>query len=200
MPLPSALQFFEAAAVILAIAYLLLATRENILCWPCALLSTAIYTVLFWNVSLLMEALLNIYYMAMAVYGWRQWRCGGKAQTGVGIRTLSVKKHGMIIALILLMTLTSGYLLSRYSTAAWPYVDSLTTWASIITTVMVARKILENWIYWFVIDSISIPLYIERGLIPTALLFAGYLLIVVYGYCSWRQRFYNENATIASTA
>jgi nicotinamide mononucleotide transporter len=69
---------WEAVAVVLAIAYLLLAVKENILCWLFAFMSTAIYTVLFWDVSLLMESALNGYYMAMAVYGWYQWTRGGR--------------------------------------------------------------------------------------------------------------------------
>ena len=68
---------WEMAAVVFAIAYLLLAVRENILCWAFAFISTAIYTVLFWDVSLLMESALNVYYMAMAVYGYHQWTRGG---------------------------------------------------------------------------------------------------------------------------
>ena len=73
----NALSGWEAFAVFLAIAYLLLAVRENILCWYCALFSTAIYIFLFWNVSLLMESALNVYYLLMAVYGWYQWKYGG---------------------------------------------------------------------------------------------------------------------------
>src|SRR5210317_1156534 len=68
---------WEAVAVVFAIAYLLLAVKENILCWLFAFMSTAIYTVLFWDVSLLMESALNVYYMAMAVFGWYQWTRGG---------------------------------------------------------------------------------------------------------------------------
>ena len=69
---------WEALAAALAIAYLLLAARERIACWGCALVITAIYTVLFWNVSLLMESALNVYYLLMAIYGWYQWRRGGR--------------------------------------------------------------------------------------------------------------------------
>jgi nicotinamide mononucleotide transporter len=68
-----------------------------------------------------------------------------------------------------------------------PYLDSFTTWASVITTWMVARKILENWIYWFVIDSVSIVLYVNRSLHLTAVLFAVYLVIIVFGYRDWRR-------------
>lgn len=175
----------EGLAVVLAIAYLLLAAREHIACWACALASTAIYTVVFWDVSLLMEAALNVYYMAMAVYGWQQWRYGGSTHTGVSIRTLTWRQHGLIVATVAVLTLVSGTLLSGKTTAVWPYVDSFTTWASVITTVLVAKKYLENWLYWFVIDGVSIPLYLDRGLYLTAALFAVYLVIVVFGYLSW---------------
>jgi nicotinamide mononucleotide transporter len=189
---------WEGAAVVLAIAYLLLATRENLLCWYCALVSTAIYTVLFWDVNLFMDSALNVYYMGMAVYGWQQWRFGGADHQGVVIRTLALNKHVAIVIFIVALTAVSGHLLSKNTDAAWPYVDSFTTWASVITTVMVARKILENWLYWLVIDAISIPLYVERELFLTAFLFLAYLVIVVIGYLNWRQRYSSQNVARAN--
>lgn len=182
-----AMSMAESIAVVLAVAYLLLAAREHIACWVCALASTAIYTVLFWDVSLLMESALNVYYMAMAVYGWQQWRYGGSTHSGVSIRTLTWRQHGLILAAVAVLTLVSGTLLSGKTTAVWPYVDSFTTWASVITTVLVAKKYLENWLYWFVIDGVSIPLYLDRGLYLTAALFAVYLVIIVFGYLSWQR-------------
>jgi nicotinamide mononucleotide transporter len=184
---------WEVAAVVCAIAYLLLAVREKILCWAFAFVSTAIYTVLFWDVSLLMESALNVYYMAMAVYGYQQWtRGGGNGTSELAIRAMYPRQHAIVIALIVVLTLTSGILLGEYSTAAWPFVDSFTTWASVITTYLVARKYLENWLYWLVIDSVSVPLYIDRDLNLTALLFVAYIIIAVFGYIGWR-RHYLEN-------
>ena len=180
---------WEAIAVVFAIAYLLLAVRENVWCWLFAFLSTAIFTVLFWDVSLLMESALNVYYMAMAVFGWYQWTRGGTGDDseahGLEIRPLSGRQHGLIIVSIALLSAVSGYLLSEHSDAAWPYVDSFTTWASVITTYLVARKYLQNWLYWIVIDAVSVPLYIDRGLNLTALLFVIYIVIAVFGYRSW---------------
>jgi len=184
----NALSGWEAIAVFLAIAYLLLAVRENILCWYCALFSTAIYIFLFWNVSLLMESALNIYYLLMAVYGWYQWKYGGTKKSGIPIQKLGLQKNGIIILSILIITLLSGWLLARHTSAAWPYVDSFTTWGSVVTTVMVAKKVLENWLYWLVIDGISIPLYIDRGLYMTAILFMVYIVIIIFGYLNWRRR------------
>ncbi|MCP4047701.1 MAG: nicotinamide mononucleotide transporter [Gammaproteobacteria bacterium] len=185
------MSLMEVAAVIFAMAYLLLAVRENVLCWLFAFLSTAIYTVLFWDVSLLMESALNVYYMAMAVYGWHQWTRGGingdDQSHALGIRSMSGQQHALVIVAIAILCIVSGYLLSEHSSAAWPYVDSFTTWASVITTYLVARKYLQNWLYWIVIDTVSIPLYIDRGLNLTALLFVVYVVIAVIGYFKWRE-------------
>ena len=187
----SSMSPWELVAVIFAIAYLLLAVRENILCWLFAFFSTAIYTVLFWDVSLLMESALNVYYMAMAVYGWYQWTRGGYNGGGephaLGVQSMSNQQHALVITAIAVLTFVSGYLLSEHSSAAWPYIDSFTTWASVITTYLVTKKYLQNWLYWIVIDTVSIPLYIDRGLNLTALLFAAYVVIAVFGYLGWRK-------------
>tara|TARA_B100001123_G_scaffold254504_1_gene283920 strand:- start:37 stop:483 length:447 start_codon:yes stop_codon:yes gene_type:complete len=136
-----------------------------------------------------MDSALNVFYMGMAVYGWQQWRFGGADHNGVAIEKLTRTEHLKILWSIGLLTTISGLLLSQNTDAAWPFVDSFTTWASAITTVMVARKILENWLYWLVIDAVSIPLYIERELYLTAILFTAYLVIAVIGYLSWQQRY-----------
>ena len=80
-----------------------------------------------------------------------------------------------------------GWLLHRYTAAAFPYADSWVTVASIVTTYMVARKIIENWPYWLVIDSVSLYLYVLRGLNLYAALFALYLVLVVIGWYRWRR-------------
>lgn len=180
---------WEATAVALAIAYLLLALRESVLCWYAALVSTAIYTVLFWDARLLMESALNVYYMGMAVYGWYSWRLGGSDQQGVRIHTWSASRHALVLVGIGVATVVSGALLAAHTDAALPFVDSFTTWSSVVTTFLVARKVLENWLYWIVIDSTSIYLYLERGLEMTAGLFAAYVVIAVFGWLRWRRRY-----------
>lgn len=192
----------EMTAVVFAMAYLLLAVRENVLCWLFAFLSTAIYTVLFWDVSLLMESALNVYYMAMAVYGWYQWTRGGSngddRPHALTVRSMSGAQHAMVITAIAALSFASGYLLSEHSSAVWPYVDSFTTWASVITTYLVACKYLQNWLYWVVIDAVSVPLYIDRGLNLTALLFVAYVVIAVVGYFKWREHLRNNGQAVAA--
>lgn len=196
MDMETILQFFsdksawELTAVVLGLAYLLLAMRESLWCWPAAFVSTAIYTWLFWHVSLLMDSALNVYYMAMAVYGFWAWRFGGgpNQEKELTISRWSSRMHVIVITSVIAISLASGYLLAENTTAVWPYLDSFTTWASVLTTYMVARKILENWIYWIVIDAVAMVLYVERGLYFTAGLFAIYLVLCVVGFIAWSKQ------------
>jgi nicotinamide mononucleotide transporter len=187
----------ETVAVALSIAYLILAMKENSLCWYCAFVSTAIYVVIFGDVSLYMESALNGYYMAMAIYGWYQWQRGGSANQGVALSIWTTRQHFMAIGLILLSTVSSGYLLTVTTEARLPYIDSFTTWASVVTTVMVARKVLENWLYWIVINSVSIFLYIDRELYQTAAMFVVYLVLAIIGYFTWRKNYLEQDSYTA---
>jgi nicotinamide mononucleotide transporter len=188
----------ETLAVALGVAYLVLAMRENSLCWYCAFFSTALYVWIFGDVSLYMESALNVYYMGMAIYGWFQWQRGGINHEGLEIIRWTAKQHGLAISAIVLAALVSGYLLSIGTDARLPYLDSLTTWGSILTTVMVARKVLENWLYWIVINSISIYLYLDRGLEQTASMFMLYLVLAILGYYAWRKKHAGQNRNIAA--
>ena len=180
-----AMSVWEACAVVLGVAYLLLAMKESLWCWYAAFISTAIFLVLFWDVDLLMESALQVYYLGMAVYGWWQWQHGSEGKAELAISSWGTRQHVIALLLVLLASAASGTLLQQFTGAALPYLDSFTTWGSIVTTWMVARKILENWLYWLVIDSVSIYLYLERELYLTAMLFAVYLVIVLFGYRKW---------------
>lgn len=177
----------EVIAVMLAIAYLLLAIRQSLWCWPAAIVSSLIYLVLMYEAGLYMESALQVFYVGVAVYGWRVWRRGGADDGPLAVRTWPRHWHGIAIATVLGLSLLSGVLLTRYSDAALPYLDSFTTWGAILATWMVARKLLENWVYWFVIDSVAMYLYLSRGLYLTTGLFAVYLVLVVIGFRAWRR-------------
>ena len=184
-----AMSGWELLAVVLGVAYLLLAMRESLWCWYAAFGSTLIFLFLFWDVSLLMESALQVYYLFMAVYGWWQWQHSASGGSELAISSWTAGQHCRAIAGVLLASLISGTLLAQHTDAALPFLDSLTTWGSVLTTWMVARKVLENWLYWLAIDSLSIYLYLDRSLYLTALLFLAYVIIVIFGYRKWRQHY-----------
>ena len=176
---------WEGVAVLLAITYLLLAIRQNVLCWPAAIGSALIFTVIIFQAELFMQSALQLFYIGMAGYGWWHWQMeehGGN----LPVRSWGPGDHVVPIAAILALGAGTGVLLEAYSAAAFPYLDSWVAWGAIVTTWMVANKVLQNWHYWFVIDAVSIYLYASQGLWLTAALFAVYLVLIVIGYRQWR--------------
>ncbi|MEM7278489.1 MAG: nicotinamide riboside transporter PnuC [Pseudomonadota bacterium] len=188
----SATRLAELVAVALAIAYLILAIRQNIWCWAAAFFSTGIYVFLYFEVALRMESALNVFYMAVAVYGFWQWR-GGARNIALPVTRYRWSRHLIAIVVILMLSALSGSLLQEFTIASFPYLDSLTTWASVWATILVARKELYNWFYWAAIDSVSIFLYLNKGLGLTACLFVFYLFLIPIGYRSWRAELKDVN-------
>jgi len=190
----SLLSIAEIVAVMLAVAYLLLAIRQNIWCWLCAMISTAIYIVLFMQAKLYMESLLNAFYFGMAVYGWRVWRCDSGDSGSLAVSTRSRKTHLVALVVIAVLSLTTGYLLDAMTDAAYPMIDSLTTYSAIWATWLVAKKVLENWWYWLAIDLVSIPIYWSRDLEFTSLLFVVYVLMIPFGLVAWQRSYRRDRA------
>jgi nicotinamide mononucleotide transporter len=177
----------ELIAVVLALAYLVLAARLNLWCWPAAFVSTAIYLVLFAERQLYQQAGLQVFYLAMAVYGFVQWRKGLTRDDGAIVRW-QARQHLLAIGIVLALTIVTGALEARYTASPLPYLDAFTTWGSVVTTWMVARRVLENWLYWIVVDGLLVYVSYASGLHATAGLFLVYLGIVVAGFFAWRRR------------
>ncbi len=175
----------EVIAVVAAILYLGFAIRQKIVCWLFAALSTAIYVWLFIDVKLYMESVLNAFYLVMAGYGWYVWKSGRDDSHERPVVVWPLKTHLAAMLVVVLLSVASGYWLSAYSDAAFPYIDSLTTWFAIWGTFLVARKVLENWWYWLVIDIASVFIYWSRDLQLTSVLFIIYIIMIPIGLISW---------------
>ena len=186
--------WFEITAVIFAILYLVLAVKQNILCWICGIISSILYFFILRSVDLYMEAYLQIFYVFMGFYGWHQWKIGVSGSGSFLVNTWNKFQHFYAISMIFILSYISAILLRTFTDAALPFFDALVTWGSVVATYMVAKKLLENWIYWLVIDSISILLFISRDLLPTALLFGIYIIIIIFGYLAWSKKLKENNA------
>jgi nicotinamide mononucleotide transporter len=181
--------------MIFAILYLVLAVKQNILCWIAGIISSAFYFFIFHSSGLYMEAYLQIFYVSIGFYGWSQWKSEDDQSTNFIVNIWSKPQHLAAISMILVFSLVSGWLLESYTNAALPFLDALVTWGAVVATYMVAKKVLENWIYWFVIDTISIFLFVARDLWITALLFMIYIVIILFGYRSWKKVHNESNST-----
>jgi nicotinamide mononucleotide transporter len=173
----------EMVAVVFAILYFLLAIRENIWCWFFAGVSTAIYVTVYFDAKLYMESALNVFYFAMAIYGWFIWRSGGEQH--LPVVTWPARTHLLAVTAIAVCVAIIGYLLDTLTDAAFPYIDSVTTFAAIWATFLITRKVLENWWYWLVIDIVSIFIYWSRELELTSVLFVAYVVMIPFGLFKW---------------
>ena len=187
----------EGVGAALAIAYLLLALKQNKLCWFAWIASSILYLYVMYQAGLYMESLLQVFYLCMGFYGLSQWTKTISNNQNTYVDIWSIGNHIFAISLIIVLSFLSGILLSNFSNAALPFIDAFTTWGAIMASYMVAKKILENWIYWFVIDFISVFIFASRGLYFTSALFVTYLVIIYFGYKSWSKIRLNQNESIA---
>ena len=174
----------ETCAVFFSLAYVILAAKENIWCWAAAIISVSIYVYICYNAQLYAETGLQVFYFFMAVYGYFSWSNNNKP---LQISEWKINTHLLIILAGSLTTFLLGFLFSTYTNAKIPIIDSLTTVFSIFATYMVVKKILSNWLYFIIIDTISIYLYFSRELHLTALLFLFYTFIAVIGFIKWNR-------------
>ena len=176
----------ELTAAVLAVAYLLLAIRQLLSCWFAAFVSSCLYVWVFFTAHLYMESVLNVFYAAMAVYGFWRWQ-RGRGGAAPAVTRWPVVRHAAGLLGVVALSLVSYFFLRRFTPAAWPFVDSMVTWSSVFATFLVARKVYENWHWWLVIDSVSLFLSFTRHLYATMLLFALYLVLIVVGMREWRR-------------
>jgi nicotinamide mononucleotide transporter len=176
----------EMIAAALAVAYLVMAIRQRLECWVAAFLSSCLYVWVLFGAHLYMESALNAFYAAMAVYGFWQWQQGTEG-AALAVCRWPFARHAAAFAAVICLSVVSSYFLRRFTPAAWPFADSMVTWASVFATFLVARKVYENWHWWLVIDSVSLCLYFTRRLYLTMLLFGLYLVLIVIGMRQWRR-------------
>ena len=179
------LNLITVCAVISGILYIILAAKENVWCWLAASISVCLYMYINYDLGYYSQAALQIFYLFIAIYGYVMWNKLDPER----IKEWSAKKHLFIIFIGAIITFIIGFILTEYvEDSEQPILDSLTTVFSVFACYMVAKKVLGNWLYWIVIDSLIIYLYYIQGEFILALQFLVYIIIAVYGYFSWIQR------------
>lgn len=186
----------EGIAVLSGLAYIGLATRESILCWYAAMLGNVLFIIIFFDAALYTKVPLRAYYLLMAFYGLYEWKKGAEEGAPAPIRTLRPSYHALGIVTCTIAGTVLAFSLARWTDASMPYLDSLTTVFSLFTTWMVARKYLENWIYWIAIDGVSIYLYASQELYQTAFLYIIFTIMAIIGIWNWGRRYQKEAGSV----
>ncbi len=183
--------YIELLGAILGVVYIFFSIRQSILTWPVGLLTSVLYVWVFFDSKLYADMGLQMYYVAISIYGWYEWLHGDQ-QTharSIAISRLS-GKLGIILAVVsLAIFMLIWFILKNYTDSSVPVADSLATSLSIVATWMLARKILEHWLVWIFVDAFSIGLFWYKDLLPTVFLFVVYTVMALMGYREWKKEF-----------
>jgi nicotinamide mononucleotide transporter len=186
--------WLEVAGTAFALLGVYLTTRQNIWCWAASIIGIVIYTYIFYHSKLYGDSGLQVFYLFLSFYGWYIWQYGGKGNDALQATNASFPLLIVLCIIGIAGTISLGLLLDNKTDSDVPYWDALTTAFSLVATWMMARKLVENWIFWIVIDIIYTGIYVFKGLNVTAFQYLIFTLLALYGYLQWRRTI----ATIAA--
>ena len=174
------------AAIVGAIS-VYLSARENIWSWPTAIVNVSLSALVFFEAGLYSDMGLQGVYLVLSIYGWYQWLRGGEQHGRLSVSRASRRVWILCTAIGVAGWLVLGRLVSTLPGVSLPYLDAGLTTLSLIAQWMMTRKILENWILWIVADVVYVPMYIAKDLLPTAGLYALFLVLAVIGLVQWKR-------------
>ena len=185
--------YIEVLGVFFSILYLFFSIRQNILLWPMGIISALLYMVVFYQSKFYADMGLNGYYFFISIYGWILWRQTDKDPgKELSVTRIHLRLAGFLLVITAFSFIGIGVILDKFTDSPIPYWDAFTTAVSFTATWMLARKILEHWILWIIVDFVSLGLYLYRGLYPTLILFAIYSTMAVIGYFEWKKTYLRE--------
>lgn len=184
---------------LLAVYYLV---KENILTWPAGITYVIISFVIFWEQQLYGDFFLHVFFLLLNIYGWYHWKYGHSTEEAkVPVTWLSLKKNLIYIVISFIGIFVFGYFLSSVHLifpnllpASVPYWDAATTSLSITAMWLTARKNIENWIYWFVVDVLATGIYFYKGIQFYALLYFIYIGLAIAGFIEWKRIIQQQKA------
>jgi len=179
--------YIEVCGTLTGFLYLGFSIKQHFLTWPVGLLNALFYIAVFLTSKIYADMTLQFYYVAISIYGWWNWLHGKGPDHILEVtrtsRTLWVKLFAFSVLLFVIIS----YLLVKFTDSQVPFWDGLTTALSIVATWMLAKKKIEHWLIWILVDSLSVGLFIYKELYPTTLLFVVYTMLAIYGYSEWRK-------------
>ena len=186
------MQFVEILGTVAGLLYLWLEYRASIYLWVASIIMPALYLVVYYDAGLYADMGINIYYLLIAIYGWAAWRYGFSLRRGSEGRELPISHTpaGLwlpLAGLTVLLFVAIAQVLIHFTDSTVPWADAFTTALSVVGMWMLARKYIEQWWVWLVVDVASVALYVYKDLHFTAVLYALYAVVAIFGYRKWKQ-------------
>ena len=180
--------WIEITGVVLSLIYLYLSIRQKVGLWFFGIISSIFYTVVFVESGLYADMSLQVYYIAISIYGWIHWKKGHISQKEEIPATFMASKDWIIAGIgTVVVCLLYYFILTRYTDSTVPVTDSIVGALSVVGTWMLAKKFIENWLVWIVADAICVGLYIYKDLYPTSVLNVIYTIMAGVGYWQWKK-------------
>ena len=185
-------EFVEILGVIIGFIYLWLEYKASIYLWLTSIIMPAIYLFVYFDAGLYADVAINIYYLIIGVYGWVSWRYGISRKNGtekydLKISHISRRQWLRLLIAYIVIHFAISFTLINFTDTDVPWFNGLTSALSIIGMWMLAKKLIEQWFVWFVVDILSAVLYFYKGLEPTALLYSVYAIVAILGYKKWNK-------------
>lgn len=188
----------EIVAVVFGFLSVWFSKQNNVLVFPTGMISTVIFVYLLFKWELLGDMMINAYYFIMSVYGWYIWtrKVDDTQVTPISRMTFNEKKISVAIFIATLIFVYFVYKTFDKWTSIVAYVDTITTAIFFVGMWLMARRKLENWIFWIIGDLISIPLYFYKGFTFTSFQYLGFTFIAIFGYLAWKKNLNKSPQTV----
>ncbi|MFN8207142.1 MAG: nicotinamide riboside transporter PnuC [Bacteroidales bacterium] len=178
--------WLEIAGTVTSLLYIFFSIRQSLWVWPFSIASSLIYMLVFGKASIYANMALQAYFLIMSIYGWYYWLRGGPVGSGLKVRSINRKMlTGCLLSGSLLFIMLFYFL--KQTNSPVPLGDSFTAALSILGTWLLARKVLENWLIWIVVDLVSAIMYAGQHLWPTAGLYSVFVILAITGYMQWKK-------------
>jgi len=185
----------EIFAALITVVSVWLTAKERLWCWPTGIVSVLLYAWIFWQAKLYANAALQLFYLPVLIYGWLKWRRGATGGAELPVSRTPLIGWVATMSISVAASLVVAWALQRFTDAAMPLSDASTTIFSIAAEVMTARKWIENWLLWIVIDGWTTWMLIEQKLYPSAALYAFFVPLALYGWLEWRKSRLSSSAS-----
>ena len=180
--------WIELAGSVLSIIYLYLSIKQRVSLWIFGFLCSLLYAIVFFQSKFYADMSLQFYYLGVSALGWISWRAGKpENRKELPVKRTTPLSGAIILVIALVLYFLYYFILSEYTDSPLPKADAFTTALSIVATWMLARKMIEHWWLWIIVDSVSAGLYFYRALYPTAILFVIYTIMAIIGYLQWKK-------------